>query len=117
MPGGSHKRRPFLIVSHDAFNRNDRYPKVLVVHLTSTQRGGDEYPWEVVLPRGVAGLAVTSVAKCGEIYTLLKGHLSVLAGTVPAAYMTRIDRALATALALGTFSRGPQTDAPPSSAA
>ena len=28
------KRRPMLIVSDDAFNENERYLKVMVVHLT-----------------------------------------------------------------------------------
>jgi mRNA-degrading endonuclease toxin of MazEF toxin-antitoxin module len=100
LAGGSRKRRPFLIVSRDAFNRNDRYPKVMVVHLTSVQRGGGEYPWEVDLPRGAGGLAVASVAKCAEIYTFLKSDLSELAGALRAEHMERVDRALATALGL-----------------
>ena len=100
LPGGSHKRRPFLIVSHNAFNQNDRYPKVMVVHLTSVHRAGDDYPWEVDLPRGTAGLPVASVAKCGEVYTLLKSHLHELAGTLRAEHMQQVDRALMMALAL-----------------
>jgi len=100
LPGGSRKRRPFLIVSHDAFNRNERYPKVMVVHLTSVRRAGDDYPWEVELPRGAGGLPVASVAKCGEIFALLKSHLVALAGTLPTDQMEQVDRALATALAL-----------------
>ncbi len=100
LPGGSHKRRPFLIVSHDGFNRNDRYPKVMAVHLTTVRRIGEGYPWEVELPRGAGGLPMASVAKCGEIYTLLKSHLGELVGMLPAEQMTSIDRALATALAL-----------------
>src|SRR5207247_9877762 len=71
LPGGSRKRLPFLIVSHEAFNRNEHYPKVLVVHLTTVRRAEGAYPWEVDLPRGCGGLQVGSVAKCGEIYTLL----------------------------------------------
>jgi len=100
LPGGSRKRRPFLIVSHDAFNRNERYPKVMVVHLTSVRRAGGDYPWEVEVPRGAGGLPVASVAKCGEIYTLLKVHLTALAGTLRSEQMDQVDRALATALAL-----------------
>ena len=100
LPGGSRKRRPFLIVSHNAFNWNDRYPKLMVVHLTSVRRAGEGYAWEVELPRGAGGLPVASVAKCGEIYTLLKSHLTELAGTLRAEHMEQIDRALATALAL-----------------
>lgn len=100
LPGGSRKRRPFLVVSHDAFNRNQSYPKVMVVHLTSVRRAGGNYPWEVELPRGAGGLKVASVAKCGEIYTLLKVHLDSLAGTLRAEQMEQIDRAVATALGL-----------------
>lgn len=102
LPGGSVKRRPFLIVSNDAFNRNDLYPKVMVVHLTSVRRAGGGYPWEVELPRGAAALAVPSVAKCGEVYTLLKSHLDVLSGTLGKEHMDRVDRALGVALALGS---------------
>jgi len=100
LPGGSHKRRPFLIVSHDAFNRSDRYPKIMVVHLTTVRRIGGDYPWEVELPRGAGGLPVASTAKCGEIYTFLKTHLTELAGALRADHMERIDRALAAALGL-----------------
>src|SRR5262245_16536625 len=52
IPGEARKRRPFLVVSDDAFNRNDSYEKVLVVHLTTARRGGGPYSWEVEIPRG-----------------------------------------------------------------
>lgn len=101
LPGGSRKRRPFLVVSVDAFNCNDLYPKVMVVHLTTSQRAGGPFRWEVEVPRGTAGLQATSIVKCNEVYTLLKTHLDVLAGTLPHAYLARVDRALATSLGLG----------------
>ena len=100
LPGGSRKRRPFVIVSNDAFNLNQRYPKVMVVHLTTVRRGGGPYDWEVELPRGTAGLPHPSVAKCGEVYTFFKEHLGELAGTLPAADLRRIDHALGVALDL-----------------
>ena len=100
LPGGSRKRRPFLIVSHEAFNRNERYPKVMVVHLTTVRRAEGAYPWEVDLPRGSGGLEMSSVAKGGEIYTLLKSHLTELVGALRAEHMERVDRALALALSL-----------------
>lgn len=100
LAGGSRKRRPFLVVSADAFNRNDLYRKVMVVHLTSVRRASGPFPWEVELPRGTAGLPVASTAKCAEVYTVLKGQLAELVGTLPAAQMGSIDRALAVALAL-----------------
>jgi mRNA-degrading endonuclease toxin of MazEF toxin-antitoxin module len=100
LSGGTRKRRPLLIVSHDSFNKNERYPKVMVVHLTSVHRPGDPFDWEVNLPRGAGGLRQASVAKCGEVYTLRKEQLESLVGTVPAEAMARIDRALALALDL-----------------
>jgi mRNA interferase MazF len=101
MSGSGGKKRPMIIVSDDAFNRNERYPKVMVVHVTSVQRlGGSSYDWEVSLPRGTAGLERASVAKCAEIYTVWKDKLTGPPGTVPRAILEQVDRALALALSL-----------------
>ena len=102
LPGGSRKRRPFLVVSDDAFNRNEHYPKIMVVHLTTTTRAGGPFRWEIDVPRGIAGLPVASVVKCNEVYTLLKMHLTAQAGTLPRAYIEHVNRALAITLGLGT---------------
>lgn len=100
LPGGSAERRPFLIVSHDSFNANERWRKVMVVHLTTvaTERATS---WQVSIPRGVAGLPSTSVAKCAEVYTLFKDDLAESIGTLPRERMREIDRALGVALGLG----------------
>lgn len=100
MRGASAKRRPMLVVSDDAFNRNERYPKVMAVHLTSVERPGTSFDWEVALPKGTAGLRRASVVKCSEIYTLWKEQLEGPAATLPAAEMRRVDRALGVALGL-----------------
>ncbi len=89
-----------LIVSDNAFNQNERYPKVMVVHVTSVKRLGGPYDWEVVLPRGTARLRRSSVVKCGEIYTIWKRQLERPLGTVPAHLMVRVDQALVVALSL-----------------
>jgi mRNA-degrading endonuclease toxin of MazEF toxin-antitoxin module len=98
MKGSGGKERPMLIVSDDAFNRNELYPKVMAVHITSIQRMGGPYDWEVSLPKGTAGLERPSVAKCGEIYTLWKDTLHGPPSTVPRGIMGQVDRALAVAL-------------------
>lgn len=100
MRGATAKRRPMLVVSDDAFNENARYPKVMVVHLTSVERLGRDFDWEVALPQGTAGLQRASVVKCAEIYTLWKEQLQGPAATLPPAAMQRVDRALAIALGL-----------------
>jgi mRNA interferase MazF len=98
--GGDQNRRPMLIVSDDAFNRNARYPKVMVVHLTSVERAEGPFDWEVRIPRGTAGLRRQSTVKCSEVYTLWKEQLQGALGTLPGALMHRVDRALAVALGL-----------------
>lgn len=102
LSGGKRKRRPMLVVSHDAFNENPRYPKVMVVHLTSVTRPGGPFDWEVAVPRGSGGLPRGSVAKCAEVYTLAKDQLDEAIGMLPKTLMQRVDRALALALALPT---------------
>lgn len=100
MTGSRAKERPMLIVSDDTFNRNEKYPKVMVVHITTVQRLGGPYDWEVALPRGTAGLERHSIAKCGEIYTVWKEQLHGASGTIPRALLGQVDRALAVALSL-----------------
>jgi mRNA interferase MazF len=89
-----------VVVSHDAFNSNARYGKVLVLHLTSVRRPGGSFPWEVAVPRGTGGLPHASVVKCAEVYTVFKSQLVDRIGTLPAGLVAAIDRALAHALGL-----------------
>jgi mRNA-degrading endonuclease toxin of MazEF toxin-antitoxin module len=100
LAGPQAKRRPFLVVSDDAFNANAAYPKVLVVHLTTTRRTTGPFEWEVELPRGTAGLPRASVAKCQEIYTVFKAQLEGRAGAISRDLAAQVDRALAVALGL-----------------
>ena len=100
VPGLHQKRRPFVIVSRDTFNRNDKYLKALVVHLTTVHRPGGPYDWEVEIPRGAARMPEASIAKCNEVYTIFKRELDGPIGTLPLSLVGRIDRALALVLAL-----------------
>lgn len=100
VPGLHTKRRPFLIVSRDTFNRDERYLKALVVHLTSVRRPDGPYDWEVEVPRGAGGIPSASVAKCNEVYTVFKQDLKKQIGSLPAILMGRVDSALALVLAL-----------------
>jgi mRNA-degrading endonuclease toxin of MazEF toxin-antitoxin module len=86
------------VVSVDAFNRNERYQKVMVVHLTTALRPGGSFRWEVGLPPGTAGLPAASTVKCNEVYTIFKSQLTMLVGALPSAHLDRVDRAIALAL-------------------
>jgi len=76
-----------LVVSDDVFNGNARYPKVMVVHLTSVRGAEGPFDWEVTVPRGTAGLGRPSTVKCGEVYTLWKEQLQGSVGTLPRALL------------------------------
>ncbi len=96
--GRTRKKRPFVVVSHDAFNANPRYEKIMVVGLTT--RAGEAFPWDLALSRGVAGLPRGSRASCAEIYTFRKEWFTTLLGTLPADLVVGLDAALSRALGL-----------------
>jgi len=66
--------RPALIVQTDYLNSPQSYPLTLVVPITSKSRGTS--PSHVVLnPDDRNGLAMTSFAKCEQVFTVQKDDL------------------------------------------
>lgn len=70
---GSEERglRPVLVVSNEVFNQV--IPNVTVVPLTST--GRRLYPYEVLMPRGMAGQPLDSIVMAHQIRTISKQRL------------------------------------------
>lgn len=67
-------KRPVLVISRERINQ--LLPVVNVVPLTSRKSASRViYPNEVLLPAGVAGLRVDSIALCYQIRTLDKSRL------------------------------------------
>lgn len=67
-------RRPVLVISRERINQ--LLPVVNVIPLTSRKSTSRVvYPNEVLLPSGVAGLRVASIALCYQIRTLDKSRL------------------------------------------
>lgn len=67
-------RRPVLVISRERIN--ELLPVVNVVPLTSRKSPSRViYPNEALLPAGVAGLTVDSIALCYQIRTLDKSRL------------------------------------------
>jgi mRNA-degrading endonuclease toxin of MazEF toxin-antitoxin module len=85
------KSRPALIVSHDV--RNELSNSVLAVPVTTNLRPAVTH---VSLVAGQGGLAHDSMARCENVSYLHKSRLSrgPLAGTISAALMRDIERAL-----------------------
>ncbi|GFP28962.1 type II toxin-antitoxin system PemK/MazF family toxin [Candidatus Hakubella thermalkaliphila] len=85
------KRRPGLIVSNDI--NNEYSPTVTVLPLTG-QPAQKQYPFEVLVPKGVAGLTVDSRIKANQIRTVDKRRLVSFKGSLPSPYLPQVEKAL-----------------------
>lgn len=94
-PGG---RRPYVIVSANAFNQS-RIQTVIAVVITSNLRLADA-PGNVRLPTRGTGLAKPSVANVSQVVTLDKALLTERLGRVPPAILAELDAGLRLALEL-----------------
>lgn len=85
------KRRPALIVSNDV---NNEYSETVTVLPITGQPAKREYPFEVFVPKGVAGLTSDSRIKANQVRTLDKSRLVRLRGSLPPQYLPKVERAL-----------------------
>jgi mRNA interferase MazF len=91
--------RPFLILSHDAFNGNPGWTTVLGVPITS-DRCRTRGPAVVSLIRGAGGLKKDSFAICYQATTLGKEKLAGKIGNLNAADLFRVEEGLLSAFAI-----------------
>ena len=85
------KSRPALIVSNDL---NNRYSQTVTIMPITGQPAKKAYPFEVILPKGTAGLAVDSRMKADQIRTVDKKRLHGFRGTVPRRFFPAIEKAM-----------------------
>ncbi len=85
------KRRPALIVSNDVNNQHSETVTVLPITGQPTRK---QYPFEVLLPKGVGGLTVDSRAKANQVRTVDKHRLAGVRGSLPSQYLPQVEKAL-----------------------
>lgn len=85
------KTRPALIVSNDV---NNQYSDTVTVLPITGQPARKIYPFEVLLPGGIGGLALDSRVKANQIRTIDKRRLSSPMGSVPSEYLIEVQKAL-----------------------
>ncbi len=89
------KRRPAVIVSNDQANQAaqqlDRGVLTVVPITSDVQR---VYPFQVLLPAGVAGLKIDSKAQAEQVRAVAIGRIGELLGELPDAIMASLDQAL-----------------------
>jgi mRNA interferase MazF len=86
--------RPFLILSHNAFNANPAWATVLGVPITSSDRCRTRGPAVVPLPRGSGGLRKDSFAICYQATTLGKEKLERKLGHLDDEDLARVEQGL-----------------------
>ena len=90
--------RPVVIVSRDAINAASNV--VIGVPCTTFRIGRRIYPSQLLLQAPEAGLELDSVALGEQVRALAKSRLGRYRGTLAAAALRQVDRALAIALDL-----------------
>lgn len=85
------KCRPALIVSNDI---NNEFSQTVTVLPITGQPGKKQYPFEVLVPGGIAGLKVNSRIKANQIRTLDKQRLVNFRGSLPPIYIWQAEKAL-----------------------
>jgi mRNA interferase MazF len=85
------KSRPALIVSN---NINNEFSQTVTVLPITSQPAVKYYPFEVLIPKGIAGLTAESRIKANQIRTIDKRRLVSLRGSLTSEYLPRVEKAL-----------------------
>jgi len=88
------------VVSGDPWNLEPRYPRVTLCALTGLENVTRRYDTDVVLRERETGLAKDSLARCVEIYTVVRDQLLDRVVQLPENRMNEVDRALLLYLSL-----------------
>jgi mRNA interferase MazF len=90
-------RRPVLILQNNI--GNDLAPTTIVAPVT-TKSFTKEFPTNVNLPKGTAGLKSNSTVLLSQIRTINKTRLEEKIGALPGGYLLKVERAVKISLAL-----------------
>lgn len=85
------KHRPALIVSN---NINNEFSQTVTILPITSQPAKKQYPFEVLVLKGVAGLTADSRIKANQVRTVDKRRLVNIRGTLPSEYFPQIEKAL-----------------------
>ena len=86
-----HGKRPLLILQNDL--GNEFSPTTIVAPVTS-KRYSREYPTNINVPKGVAGLKTDSTVLLSQIRTIDKSRLERKMGRLPNDYLQKVNLAI-----------------------
>ena len=90
-------RRPVVVIQNDV--GNEVAPTIIVAPLT-TKSFTNDYPINVHIPQGIAGLKEDSTILLSQIRTIDKTRLDRKIGHLPPAYLKQVDQAICISLGL-----------------
>ena len=100
-PAEAAKRRPALIVSNDQANQTaQRLGRGVLTVVPITSNVERIYPFQVLLPAGIAGLRADSKAQAEQVRSVSIDRIGELLGQAPESIMGSVDQALRLHLAL-----------------
>jgi mRNA interferase MazF len=85
------KCRPALVVSNDI---NNEFSLTITVLPITSQPAGKQYPFEVLVLKGTAGLTADSRIKANQIRTVDKHRLVSFRGSLPSEFIPLVEKAL-----------------------
>ena len=89
------KRRPAVLVSNDRANTAaERSGRGVVTVVPVTSNVTRVYPFQVLIPAGMAGLRVDSKAQAEQVRAVAVERLGPALGRIPADLLSRLDAAL-----------------------
>ncbi len=99
--GEANKRRPAVIISNDGANvAAERTGRGVITVVPLTSNISQVYPFQVLLPANVTGLAHDSKAQAAQVRSISVDRLGSTIGEVPQDLMADLDEALRLHLAL-----------------
>jgi len=85
------KRRPALVVSNDI---NNEFSQTVTVLPITGQPARKQYPFEVLVSKGLAGLTADSRIKANQVRIVDKHRLVSFRGSLPSQYLPQVEKAL-----------------------
>jgi mRNA interferase MazF len=85
------KNRPALVVSNDI---NNEYSQTVTILPITSQPAKKQYPFEVLILKGTAGLNADSRIKANQIRTVDKNRLCSFRGSLSPEFIPRVEKAL-----------------------
>lgn len=85
------KRRPVLVVSN---NVNNEFASTVTILPVTSKMPQKAYPFEVLVPKGIAGLTEDSRIKANQIRTVDKRRLVGYRGSLTDDFLGQVDKAL-----------------------